>query len=288
MEYALKASVIIPTYNRNKKIRKTLESIKRQTVDLNDIEIIICHIGSINGCYDIANEFTSELNIRYFYEEGEKITGARIKNKCVFNARGEICIFVKAGIILDRDFILNHIKAHNKEKSVVIGSLYENESNKDVMEKLLDILEGNRLEDKLKYLSTMGFIEEREDFYKKFGEDLSNWSSPWIAFSTCNVSVERTFLLEAGGFDESYTKMGYDEVDLGIGLFSKGGKFKLLKEAIAMDIHEKTKSSLIRKVDLEEKKYMYRKYKLEPLFLWQKEEIFNINYIMKDIVAANS
>lgn len=288
MEYGLKATVIIPTYSRSNKIRKTLESIKKQTIDLNDIEVIICHIGSINGCYDIANEFTSELNIRYFYEEGEKITGARIKNKCVFNAKGEICIFIKAGVILDRNFIENHIKAHNKERFVVIGSLYESESNKNIMEKLLDILDGNKFEDKLKYLSTMGFTEKRQDFFNRFGENLSNWSSPWIAFSISNVSIKREFLLETGGFDESYTKIGCDEIDLGIGLFSNKGEFRFLKDAIAMEIHKKSKVSLIKKIDLEEKKYMYRKYKLEPLFLWQKEEVYNINYILKNIIVVGS
>ncbi|WP_416241844.1 glycosyltransferase family A protein, partial [Catenibacterium mitsuokai] len=42
----LKASVIVPTYNRKKLLNYTLESLSKQTMNKEEYEIIICDDGS--------------------------------------------------------------------------------------------------------------------------------------------------------------------------------------------------------------------------------------------------
>lgn len=47
----LKASVIVPTYNRKKLLNYTLESLSKQTMNKEEYEIIICDDGSNDNTF---------------------------------------------------------------------------------------------------------------------------------------------------------------------------------------------------------------------------------------------
>ena len=55
----LKASVIVPTYNRKKLLNYTLESLSKQTMNKEEYEIIICDDGSNDNTFELIRKYVS-------------------------------------------------------------------------------------------------------------------------------------------------------------------------------------------------------------------------------------
>jgi glycosyltransferase involved in cell wall biosynthesis len=71
-------SVVIPTYNRAKDLRRCLDSLIAQ--DLQDFEVLICDDGSSDNTSGVVAEYTDLLDITYSY--GENFGGpARPRNR---------------------------------------------------------------------------------------------------------------------------------------------------------------------------------------------------------------
>lgn len=62
-----KVTVVIPTYNRAKDLRRCLDSLRAQS--FNDFEVIICDDGSTDNTSEVAHEYSSFLDINYSYDE---------------------------------------------------------------------------------------------------------------------------------------------------------------------------------------------------------------------------
>ncbi len=60
-------SVIVPVYNRPEEIDELLKSLTRQTY--NNFEVIIVEDGSEDRCEHIAEKYSDQLNLRYYYKE---------------------------------------------------------------------------------------------------------------------------------------------------------------------------------------------------------------------------
>lgn len=74
-------SVIIPVYNAEKYIKKTIQSVLDQTYK--DYEIIVVDDGSTDSSEKILSQFK---NIRYFYQENSGVSASR--NKAIEESRG--------------------------------------------------------------------------------------------------------------------------------------------------------------------------------------------------------
>lgn len=81
-------SVIIPTYNREKTIMKSLQSVLEQT--FTDIEVIIVDDGSTDNTKQIIKSINDD-RIRYIYQDNKGACSAR--NRGIKEARGEYIAF---------------------------------------------------------------------------------------------------------------------------------------------------------------------------------------------------
>lgn len=79
-----KVSVIIPVYNAEKYIERTLNSIKNQTYK--NIEVIVIDDGSTDNSKSIIDNF-SGLNLKYYYQNNSGVSVAR--NKGIELSTGE-------------------------------------------------------------------------------------------------------------------------------------------------------------------------------------------------------
>lgn len=82
-------SVIIPLFNKEKFIAKTIESLLLQTFD--DFEILIINDGSTDKSEEKVKEF-KDSRIRYFYKENKGVSAAR--NFGIENAVGNFVAFL--------------------------------------------------------------------------------------------------------------------------------------------------------------------------------------------------
>ena len=82
-------SVVIPTYNREKFIKNTIESVLNQTYQ--DFEIVVVDDGSTDNTKDVVASI-KDKRIRYIYQENKGAQAAR--NKGLNNAKGNFISFL--------------------------------------------------------------------------------------------------------------------------------------------------------------------------------------------------
>ena len=96
----LKFSVVIPLYNKESYIKRSLESVLNQTYE--DFEVIIVDDGSIDSGAKIVSEF-NDVRIRLIHQENSGVSVAR--NRGVKEARAEYIAFLDADDEWEPDFL---------------------------------------------------------------------------------------------------------------------------------------------------------------------------------------
>jgi len=183
------------------------------------------------------------MTISYFYQEDEGYRVAKARNIGIKHAQGDICIFVDSGVIASKNFVAEHWQAHQKADNLAVcGYVYcfneDNEDAKDII-RLIDV---TKPDETIHYLREhQQYLDIRESFYHRYGEELHKLKAPWLVFWTGNVSAKRVQLIKIGLFDEHFTAWGAEDVELGYRLFQDGARFELVRKACVIHYpHEKS------------------------------------------------
>ena len=95
-----KLSVIVPVYNTDKYLRKTLDSLVNQT--FKDLEIIIVNDGSTDGSKDIIDEYAKKYdNVKALHLKNGGVSIAR--NEGIKKASGKYITFLDSDDYIDLD-----------------------------------------------------------------------------------------------------------------------------------------------------------------------------------------
>lgn len=200
-------SVVIPTYNRGKKLSKTLESLIAQSYPKDGYEVIVVDDGSTDNTGEVVKEFRRKFKkFRYFKQENRGPAAAR--NIGIKNSRGEIIAFTDDDCIVPRDWLDRLVATYERFPDVVgVG----------------------------------GYIEAREDILKKnifaqyesyearviygLGREVIFGGADTPGMGTANVSFKKQVLEEVGGFDEFFRSAAGEDMDLKKRIGEKGYKF---------------------------------------------------------------
>lgn len=102
MDNKIKVSVILPVYNSEKYISKTLESLINQT--LKEIEIICVNDGSKDNTRKILQEFERKDNrVKVINKDNQGVWKARIDG--INNAKGEYITFMDSDDYVKENFL---------------------------------------------------------------------------------------------------------------------------------------------------------------------------------------
>ncbi len=114
-------SVIIPTYNRLDEIQELLESLKLQTIENKNFEIVIVDDGSTDDTEKYIKTLVDEklLNVRFFKQNHKGPGPAR--NLGMEKAFGEYFIFVDSDCIANKNWLKSYEKIVSEEKVVGFG-----------------------------------------------------------------------------------------------------------------------------------------------------------------------
>jgi glycosyltransferase involved in cell wall biosynthesis len=110
-----KVSICVPTYNRKKYLKETLDSIIAQTYK--DYEIVVVDDGSTDGTEEMIKKFGD--SITYHWQENGGDAAAR--NKLIQLARGEYISFIDSDDLLFPDAIERLVKVVEAEEEDVIA-----------------------------------------------------------------------------------------------------------------------------------------------------------------------
>ncbi|MCW9037495.1 MULTISPECIES: glycosyltransferase family A protein [Altibacter] len=189
-----KFSVIIPLYNKERDIEKTLSSVFLQSES--DFELVIVNDGSTDGSEAIVTSY-DDPRIRYFSKDNEGV--ARTRNFGVAKANAEHIAFLDA----DDYWHSNHLENLNSliedfPEARWYATAYEKKHNRTLITPMISpILE-----------SAVSWKGPVDNYFKYSLMDALAWTSA--------VCFKKTFFQELNGFDATITHGAGEDTDLWI------------------------------------------------------------------------
>ena len=101
----MKISVVIPAYNEEKYIGRTLESVKNLELEKNTLEILVINGGSTDRTAEIAKSYGARVK-----DEPHKGIGFA-RQHGMLHATGDIILYTDADTIVAKDWLSNYFKA---------------------------------------------------------------------------------------------------------------------------------------------------------------------------------
>ena len=215
-----KVSIIIPTYNRGRLLKKTVESFICQSLPKDNYEIIIVDNNSTDGTKkiikDIIQSNNSGVDIRYIFEKRQGVHFAR--NNGAKEAKNEILYFTDDDMLADKDLLVEILKVFNLGYNVgsatgVILPRFEIEPPEWIL--------------KYCYNSVLSLNPKKE-------EDLII-SSRDIGVFSCHQAIDRKAFFKSKGFNPENTKgewVGDGETGLNIKIKRLNYKFAFSAKSI--------------------------------------------------------
>ncbi len=205
-------SVVIPTYNRQPILEKSLRALERQrlpeTSPIEGYEIVVVDDGSTDGTVTWLQENQAVLpHVRLFQQDHQGPAAAR--NLGVEKATGDTIIFIDSDLVVTEQFLQAHAAA------LLAG---ENQLGSD------------RLFTYGSVINTCNFDAPTSEPYK-----ITDFSAAY--FATGNVAIARKWLEQAGLFDTRFQLYGWEDLELGVRLKQLGLKLIKCPEAVGYHWH---------------------------------------------------
>ncbi|TKG92329.1 glycosyltransferase [Puteibacter caeruleilacunae] len=214
-----KVTLIISTYNRPDALKQTLNSILYQSK--NPDEVIIADDGSNGDTHKLILEYKKRITcpIHHIWHPDKGYRLAAIRNKALKKASSDYIIFIDGDIILDVNFIEDHL-------SIAKPDYFVNGSRVILSEKVTRRITSGR--------TCSNILEGAKN-------KLNGYRIPWLhklisgptkshkRIRGCNMAFWKKDLENIGGYDERYIGWGLSDSDLVIRLMKSGIKRKNMK-----------------------------------------------------------
>ncbi|MUG48107.1 glycosyltransferase family 2 protein [Paenibacillus woosongensis] len=223
----MKASIIMPTYNNVELIIPCLITLNHQVLEEGDsFEVIVVDDGSNDGTGEAIHELILKYALKYFYIDRSLASSrAAARNLGLTEADGEVIIFLDGDHLVPPHFIQEHLRYHReRDDLVVIGFRNYLTSNDFDVESLKTEFREDLLPEQLP--------ADRLLAIDAFSEKMSNLETVWYFFFTCNASVRRKNMQEAGLFHEGFKGWGLEDCELAYRLYQQGLTFVYAKNAL--------------------------------------------------------
>jgi GT2 family glycosyltransferase len=194
----LDISVVIPTYNRLDTLEHVVPTLLAQDVPRDRFELLVCDSRSTDGTAEyLARVAAEHPTVRHL--PGSYGGRAAARNAGIAAARGDVVLFNDSDILASPDLLSQHLRRHRERSGIAVVGW-------EVQVK--DLADYARKRDR---------PQERGYLHPPGRRRLS-----WLYFLTGNASVRRDDLQRAGGFDESFTGYGHEDLELGYRLEKAG------------------------------------------------------------------
>ncbi len=191
-------SIVIATYNRAATLRHCLEALRYQTAapDNGNFEVVVIDDGSTDATQSVVQEYKTYLPL--FYERIRRAGPAVARNEGIRHSRGDILLFIDSDIVASPQLVSEHLGTHKRRADVVVT--------------------GPSI-----WVSSLERLPRRARL----------WDLSTAPFAAGNASVRKEHALKAGLFDESFTELGWEDIEFGIRLKKLGLRVFFNPRAVA-------------------------------------------------------
>jgi GT2 family glycosyltransferase/glycosyltransferase involved in cell wall biosynthesis len=193
-------SVVIPTYNRESTLRACLTAIEQQTLRPDEFEVIVVDDGSTDGTEVFCRGYSAPFAFSYLRQLNAGAGAARRRG--VQRARGDFLLLMNDDSIASPGLFAVHRDVHAKlsnPRQAVLGDFRFPPAAAD---RAL-----------ARFLASSPFL-----FPQATLQPGKHWQ--YTHFVTCNLSVSRQAVLDAGSFDPQFRVA--EDSELGLRLSRKG------------------------------------------------------------------
>lgn len=199
-------SVVIPTYNRPKSLKKCLEALLKQDMQV-DWEIIVIDDGSEADLKTIIDSLNHEGRIQYHKQLNQGPATAR--NKGVSMAKGEFIAFIDDDCMPQKEWLQEHLNM--SQEGVIVGG------------KTINSYRNNLLSESSQVLIDFLYL-----FFK---------NSNLNFYTSNNFSMDKKTFLEVGGFDESFPTSAGEDRELCVRWLHLGYELAFNEKAVIEHYH---------------------------------------------------
>lgn len=204
----MKATVVIPTYNRAERLSQLLACLTTQGDAL--ARVVVCDDGSSDHTPQVARSFEGRLPIVYAWQENLGFRAGQARNLGIARAEGEVIVFVDDDVLVASDFVAQHVAAHAGASQPRIAVGYR--SRAFLSSPPRTPISWDDFDD-----------AEPDDCVSDLGpegEGIATHPTRWLYVYSCNFSIRRT--AETPRFDESFVGWGMEDIEYGYRLEKSG------------------------------------------------------------------
>ncbi|MCX7856654.1 MAG: glycosyltransferase [Deltaproteobacteria bacterium] len=216
-------SVLIPTYNRAHLLKKSLESLKNQSISKDLYEVVVVNDGSTDDTEWVSRSYSNQINLKYVFQENSGISAA--KNLAIFVSEGPIILFFDDDDVADYNLLKEHLRFHNEYRLENFACLGYTTWHPSV-----------HITPVMKYVTDVGqFLFSYNNL--KDGQEL-DFTYFWGGRTSC----KRSFLVKHGIFNQDFRYI-IEDIELG---------FRLVSFGLRVIFNRQAKSFMIRQISYEQ------------------------------------
>lgn len=221
----IRASIIIPTYNRQELLARQLRCLCAQQGEFIE-EVLVCDDGSSTDTKAVLEPFWEQLpGLQLLRHEDRGFRAGQARNMGIRVARGDILLFIDDDLLLPKNFVSEHVAAHAQHvngsplRNLVIGFRHRRSTIAGDIPTMAEILESSP--------------DDRVEHIGPDGLGVAHHPRPWFFVYSCNLSV--TNVRETVHFNEDFHGWGMEDIEFGYRLVKAG--FQVIAQPTARVLH---------------------------------------------------
>jgi glycosyltransferase involved in cell wall biosynthesis len=210
----MRATIQLCTYNRSALLERVLDACFEQTTPRDDYEIVLVNDGSTDDTPAVIERARARATCAFVVVNQPNSGLAKGRNAGIAHASGDRIIFIDDDVLPLPNFVEEHLRTQNAHPTAIVrGGAINVESFDDLPVPLWTI----------------------KDYSGNY-------------FWTTNVSVPLATIREIGGFNESFSEYGWEDIDVGLRLRFRGTKAVFNPKALVYHWKPRPRSGNVEKM----------------------------------------
>ena len=223
---AMGVSVVIPYFDEQVALGRTLAALERQTYPRDLFEVIVVDDGSPEPLLSPAH---TPLDLTVVHQEDRGFGLSRARNNGVRGAKHGIIVFLDADMLAESEFLTAHARWHHQVSDVVTQGLFSRVCVDGLQAEAIRTRSGS-----IRELLAHPFQPPWMEGLMGRTNDLTSRSDALFRVASGgNLGIGRAFFDAVGGFDESFVKYGVEDTEFVYRAQTRGALLVPVRDAFA-------------------------------------------------------